>query len=288
MFLDFFTIFTFGKMDNMKNLPKYNPYRAILATIAAALFVVQWLCGDFPLWFFSAPMNLLVGALWITLLWEGYRRRATLTAVQYLLSPEASYIALAVAAIIAVVLGLQSNPSTTSGPVLGGAIYIQTVLYLVILRGWRNEQGIRWRFLATHCGLWLALTSMILGAPDKDILRAEVGNEPTREVIDEQGRKSYLAYELRLEKFEVEESESGTPQMFRARVAVDGKMVDIEVNSPYSQRYGEEIYLVSYDAEGCILQIVREPWRIVTATGIALLLIGAFMLFAQGLGGAKR
>ena len=129
---------------------------------------------------------------------------------------------------------------------------------------------------------------MILGAPDKDILRAEVGNEPTREVIDEQGRKSYLAYELRLEKFEVEESESGAPQRVRARVAVDGKMVDIEVNSPYSQRYGEEIYLVSYDAEGCILQIVREPWRIVTATGIALLLIGAFMLFAQGLGGKKR
>ena len=71
-------------------------------------------------------------------------------------------------------------------------------------------------------------------------------------------------------------------------MAIDDKIVDIEVNSPYSQRYGEHIYLVSYDADGCTLQIVREPWRIVSATGIAILLLGAFMLFLQGFGGAKR
>ena len=260
----------------MKSLPQYRLPRIALATIAVALLVVQWFCGDFPLWLFSAPMNLLVGALWIALLWEGYRRRASLTAVQYLLSPEASYIALAVATLIAATLGLQSDPTTTSWLVVGGFIYVQSVLILVILRGWRNENGIRWRFLATHCGLWLAVTSALLGAPDKEILRAEVGKEPTREVINEEGKKSYLNYELRLDNFVVENSEDGTPQMFRASVAIDDKIVDIEVNSPYSQRYGEEIYLVSYDAEGCILQIVREPWRIVTATGIAM---GEFISF---------
>ncbi|MBR4849622.1 MAG: cytochrome c biogenesis protein ResB [Alistipes sp.] len=272
----------------MKSLPQYHLPRIALATIAVALLVVQWFCGDFPLWLFSAPMNLLVGALWIALLWEGYRRRASLTAVQYLLSPEASYIALAVATLIAATLGLQSNPTTTSWLVVGGFIYVQSVLILVILRGWRNENGIRWRFLATHCGLWLAVTSALLGAPDKEILRAEVGKEPTREVINEEGKKSYLNYELRLDNFVVENSEGGTPQMFRASVAIDDKIVDIEVNSPYSQRYGEDIYLVSYDADGCILQIVREPWRIVSATGIAILLLGAFMLFLQGFGGTKR
>jgi hypothetical protein len=58
--------------------------------------------------------------------------------------------------------------------------------------------------------------------------------------------------------------------------------VDIEVNSPYSQSYGEDLYLVSYMPQGCVLQIVREPWRGVTAVGVAMLLLGAFMLFMQG------
>ena len=86
----------------------------------------------------------------------------------------------------------------------------------------------------------------------------------------------------------MEQSEDGTPKQFRATVAVDDKIVDIEVNSPYSQRYGEDIYLVSYAPEGCVLQIVREPWRVVTATGIAMLLLGAFMLFLQGFQSRER
>ena len=262
--------------------------RLLLAAIIVALFGVQWLFGEFPVWFFSAPMNLLLGALWLALVWEGYRRRATLSVVQYFLSAEATYIALAVAAILSAVLGLQSDPATTSWPAVGGFLYVQTVLTLVILRGWRNSGGVRWRFIITHLGLWMAVTSALLGAADKQILRVQVGEEPTREAINEQGTKSYLSYELRLVDFKVEQSEGGTPQMFRATVAVDDKVVDIEVNSPYSQRYGEDIYLVSYDSNRCILQIVREPWRAVTAAGIAMLLLGALMLFLQGFGGVKR
>lgn len=254
----------------------------MLVLLALVLFAVQWLCGDLPLWLFAAPMNLLVGVLWLIAIWEGYRRRATLSVVRYLLSAEASYIALAVAALIALVVGLQSEPATSSWPVVGGFLYVQTVLTLVVLRGWRNENGVRWRFLVTHCGLWLAVTSLLLGAPDKQILRMQVGDTPSREVVNEQGEKSYLDYELRLEKFDMTESASGTPEQFRATVAIDDELVDIEVNSPYAHHYGEDIYLVSYGREGCVLQIVREPWRAVTAIGVGLLLIGAFMLFMQG------
>ncbi|MBO7221114.1 MAG: cytochrome c biogenesis protein ResB [Alistipes sp.] len=272
----------------MINSSKYRQLRLGLLGVGVVLFGAQWLFGSFPIWLFAAPMNLLIGALWLVLVWEGFRRRTTLPIVQYLLSAEATYIALAVAAIIALVLGLQSSPQTTSWPVVGGFFYVLTVLSLVILRGWRNEGGVRWRFLITHCGLWLAMTSALLGAPDKAVLRAEVGAEPTREAVNEQGKKSYLDYELRLEKFEVENSENGTPQMFRAVVEVDGEIVDIEVNTPYSQRYGEDIYLVSYEKNSCILQIVREPWRGITMVGIAMLLLGAFLLFLQGFGGAKQ
>ncbi len=272
----------------MNRLTKHTVPRVVVIAIVIALGGAQWLFGEFPLYFFAMPMNLLLGALWLALLWEGYRHRATSATIQYLLSAEATYTALALAAILSAVLGLQSNPATTSWLTIGGFLYIQTVLTLVILRGWRNDRGVRWRFLATHCGLWLAVTSALLGAPDKEVLRTQVGKEPTREVVNEQGAKIYLDYELRLDDFVVEHTESGTPEMFRATVAIDEKIVDIEVNSPYHKEYGEDIYLVSYSPEGCVLQIVREPWRVVTTIGIALLLLGAFMLFLHGFGGEKR
>lgn len=266
----------------MGSTQKYRLPRIALAVVAVALFVLQWLVGEFPVWLFAAPINILLGALWLIALWDGYRRRATSTIVQYLLSAEGTYIALGIAATIAVVLGLQNKPAMTSYPVVGGILFVQSVLTLVILRGWRNKNGVRWRFLITHCGLWLAVTSAFFGAPDKQILRVRVGDTPTREAISEQGNKSYLDYQLRLDNFEVEQSESGTPRRFCATVAVDNEIIDIEVNSPYSPKFGEDIYLVNYAPEGCLLQVVREPWRGVTAAGIALLLLGAFMLFLQG------
>ena len=266
----------------MKSRPKYLLPRLVLATIAVALFVAQWAFGEFPVWLFAAPMNLLICALWLVVIWEGYRRRTTSVVVQYLLSAEATYLALMVAVTIAVVLGLQSEPVTTSWPTVGGALYILTVLSLVILRGWRNNGGIRWRFVITHCGLWIALVAMFFGAPDKQILRMQVCCTPSREAINERGEKVFLNYELRLEDFVVEQSDSGTPKGFKATVAIDEKSVEIEVNAPHAQHYGEDIYLVSYAPEGCVLQIVREPWRIVSLVGVAMLLLGALILFLQG------
>lgn len=273
--------------DNMKGSTTYLMPRVVLGVFAVALFVVQWLVGEFPVWLFEMPMNLLVGLLWLVLLWESYRHREKSSLIRYMLSAEATYVALAVSAIIAAVLGLQAEPSTTSWPVVGGGVFVLSVLTLVILRGWRNDKGVRWRFLTMHCGLWLALLSMLLGAADKQVLRVEVGETPLREAINERGVKSYLDYELRLDKFEIEKSQDGTPKQFKASVAIDEKVVDIEVNSPYSQSYGEDIYLVSYAADGCVLQIVREPWRVVTTFAIALLLLGALMLFMQGIGGRR-
>jgi hypothetical protein len=265
-----------------------NIVRMVLVAFALALFVVQWAVGDFPLWFFAAPMNLLLGLLWLLAIWEGYRHRERLAVVRYLLSAEATYVALAVAVVVAVALGLQSEPASTSWPVVGGLLFVQSVLTLVLLRGWRNERGVRWRFLATHIGLWLAVTSALFGAPDKEILRLQVGVEPTREAVNERGQKRFLDYELRLERFDIERSESGSPEQFVASVAVDDKVVDIEVNSPYSQRFGEDIYLVNYASEGCVLQIVREPWRGVTAVGVVVMLLGAVVLFLQGFGGERQ
>ena len=140
----------------MKDSTKYLVPRIVVVMVVIALVVAQWLVGDFPVWFFAFPMNLLVGALWLALVWEGYRRRAASVAVQYLLSAEATYLSLAIAVAISVALGLQSEPSTTSWPVVGGGLFVLSVLTLVVLRGWRNGGGVRWRFVVLHCGLWLS------------------------------------------------------------------------------------------------------------------------------------
>ena len=46
----------------MKGSTKFLVPRIVVVVVAIALFVVQWLVGDFPVWFFAFPMNLLVGA----------------------------------------------------------------------------------------------------------------------------------------------------------------------------------------------------------------------------------
>lgn len=266
----------------MKEFFKENIAYVVLASIAVALFVVQWLFGDVPVAFFAAPMNLLFAVLWLVVVVEGFRHRSKSAIVRFLLSAEATYLAIAVAATIAVAMGLQREPTTASWVVVGGALYVLTTLSLVILRGWRNEGGVRWRFLIMHVGLWLALVSMFFGAPDKQILRMQVDCTPSRAAVDERGVNHFLDYELRLEKFDVERAENGSPQQFSATVAVDDKVVTIAVNSPYSHKFGEDIYLVNYTAEGCVMQIVREPWKVVTVVGVAMLLIGAMMLCLRG------
>ena len=47
-------------------------------------------------------------------------------------------------------------------------------------------------------------------------------------------------------------------------------------------RFGEDIYLTSVSDEGCVFQIVREPWRYFALVGILMLIAGAFMLFVGG------
>ena len=72
--------------------------------------------------------------------------------------------------------------------------------------------------------------------------------------------------------------------MFEAEAVVDGELIALRVNKPVSISFGEEVYLVSgsKDGDSCILQIVREPWKYITAAGIIILMAGAFMLFVTG------
>ena len=161
-----------------------------------------------------------------------------------------------------------------------------TVLLYVVIRGWKNGEGIRWRFLLNHAGLLLALSSAFFGAPDSEELRLQAFKDvPVREAFRMEGTRTWLRYEVELKDFRVEAFDNGTPSSYEADVVVDGKEVTLKVNHPYSIGLSEDIYLSSYDqaaGEYCVLQIVKEPWKYPALAGILMMLSGAFVLFIQG------
>lgn len=265
---------------------------ALVLVMGAALIVatvVQICFGAFPLAIVRFPLNIILMALWLVLLVELYRRREGSRVARAMLSQGATVLSLVLMAAVGVALGLQREPASTAWPTVVAVLFVLSHLTLVTLRGWRNGQGVRWRFVVNHAGLWLALVAGFWGAPDRVQMRAMVGREvPTREAYDIEGRTTMLDCELQLIDFKAEYYAEGAPSMFEAEVAVDGEPVTLRVNSPHHRTWSETIYLVSYDQEQadaaryCVVEVVREPWRWLSVAGIVMLIAGAVLMFAAG------
>lgn len=251
----------------------------------------------FPSDFFAFPLNLIFLVLWgvgCALLWVHCRKTLL---VRFLLSPAATFISIGLFAVLCLVIGFTGMRSLAGSWVsVAVSLLLQTVLLFVIMRGWRRPTAsgarlgaIRWRFLLLHVGLLVAVGSAFWGAPDGRTLRmkAYLGVQG-QEAYYMDGRQTWLPYTVTLQVFDVQEYDNGVPSAYRAVVEVDGVAAEIEVNDPYARGFGEDIYLVGYDvAKGtessyCILEIVREPWKYLTVTGIVMLLIGAVLLFIGG------
>ena len=244
--------------------------------------------------FFSFPLNLLLAVLWFggwTWLWKSRpagdgMKFVTSRLLRFMLSPAATVSALVILVAACIWIGFSGDREfVQTVPFVAVLLYVQTVVFLVILRGWRHSGGaVRWRFLLIHAGLMLALGAGFWGAPDSSELRLALTSGQTSEkayLMD--GRITSLRYQLRLDDFKVETSVDGKPSYYEAIVSVDdGDSVRITVNHPYSVRFGEDVYLASVSDAGCVFQIVREPWRYVALSGILMLLAGAFMLFIKG------
>ena len=254
----------------------------------AVLSVVAELClGSFPLDIFRFPLNILVAALWIALIAIMYRNRAGNAFALFMLSRQATWLSLALMAMAGIVLGLQRKPSTTAWPVVVSLLFILTHLCFVVMRGWRNAKGIRWRFCLTHLGLLLALGAGFWGAPDREQWRVAAHHYPSNEAYTMEGKQRFLPYTIELESFRMEQAENGAPTHYEAEIMVDGKKVMLRVNHPYERTLTEKIYLVSFGKTlmgetYAVIEIVKEPWQWMTATGIIMLIAGAVLLFVQG------
>lgn len=236
--------------------------------------------------FFAFPLDLLLAILWFGGWMWLWKSRSGSRAVRFMLSPAATVSALVLLLCACLWIGFSGfREFVQSLPFVVMLLYLQTVIFLITLRGWRRPGGeVRWRFLLIHAGLLLALGAGFWGAPDSSEMRvALTEGEVTQKAYLMNGRVSGLGYELSLEDFKIEKSDDGRPSYYEAWVSVGGsKAVQITVNHPYSVRFGEDIYLASASETGCVFQIVREPWRYFALAGILMLLAGAFLLFIKG------
>lgn len=272
----------------MENRSKIERVAVIILLVIVALAgVLQLFVGNVPVELFRFPLNLIIAVVWLYGLYELYRARRRNVVAQFLLSPVASWLSVATLVIACIVMGLQRHPAVMSYPFVVVVLYVLTQLSMVIMRGWRNAAGVRWRFVCNHVGLWLAVMAGFWGAADNDILRTMVvAEQPSREAYYVDGRMTLLLYEMQLVDFRAEYFDNGTPSSYEADVAIDGRVVTLSVNNPYARTWSEDIYLVGYEPHGqsvaCVVQVVRQPWKWPMATGIVLLIVGAILMFVQG------
>ena len=236
--------------------------------------------------FFAFPLNLMVAALWmLCLVW--LRNNCSNSAImRFLHSPAATISAITLLILTCLWVGFSGDRSFVESILFVVVLlYVQTVLFLITIRGWRRPDGaVRWRFLLLHFGLLMAVGAGFWGSPDSDEYRMRIYiGETSREAVTLASRRVMLPYEISLLSVETEYSEDGVPSHYEALISVkDGKTVKLMVNHPYEVRFGEDLYLSSVSEDSCVLQIVREPWRYFALSGIIMLLAGAFLLFING------
>lgn len=246
-------------------------------------------------YFFAFPLNVLFAAIWVIVVYLLYNRFSKSAFVKFMLSPIATIASLGMFAAACIVVGLTGKRELVSSWIFAFIIFfLLTVLMFVLMRGWRRQMPdgtvfIRWRFILLHVGLLLALGSGFWGAPDSQTLRLQVFEGiPVKEAFFMNGESVWLPYEINLKSVEIDTWENGVPSYTAADIVIDGHEARVAVNHPYSRSFGEDVYITAYggNTDGevpyCILQIVREPWKYVMATGILMLLAGALLLFLNG------
>lgn len=272
--------------------------------------IIQLFTGNFPLTFMAFPLNIVFAVIWLFLLWRLYKESRTSSFSRFLLAPQTCVLSILLLIAGSLVIGLFPQLSAAEAAKRSGVLaslgcynFMTTWIFIAILflllsnlgmitlRAFYTRKHARWRFLLNHAGLWLALFAGFFGSSDTQVLRIPLyKGEPAREAFDMNGASYHLDYEMELRSFSVEYYPNGRPSRFAAEVRLGEEEALLEVNHPYSYRWGEDVYLTGYDVAGgkdskyCILQVVVQPWKYVMVAGILMMLVGAVLLFINGPG----
>lgn len=234
------------------------------------------------------PVNIILAILWVAAVLFLWRNHGKSRMMRFLLSPWTTVTSILLFASGCLVLGFTCDVRMTgSWWFVAELVFLMTVLLAVLLRGWRDASGkLRVRFILNHAGLLVVLVSLFCGIPDTDVLRMSlVPGQKSDTAFREDGSVDKLRYVISLDDFSTEYFDNGVPSVYEAKVRVDGSPVSIRVNNPFTARLGEQIYLVAAGGSGdggCVMQIVRQPWKYLTVIGILMMIAGAVMLFARG------
>lgn len=249
--------------------------------------------------FLSFPLNLILFLLWMTVILIMWRNHRDSPLVKFLLGSRSVILSIFLLVAASLFIGLTGKREIASSwPFILVLLYFQTVLSLVILRGWKTRnvdeplyKCIRWRFLLLHLGLLMAVSSAFWGAPDTQELRIRLRRDTGMLAADSlteayrtDGTRVWLNTRMMLLDFNMKSTDEGVPTLFEAVVLIDGEDVSLRVNHPYSMGFGRDLYLSGYDNRtgACILQLVYEPWKYTARIGIIMMLAGAMLLFLKG------
>lgn len=256
----------------------------------AVAVVCQILSGDFPSQFFVFPVNAAFMLLWIAVLWVMFREKRDSAALRMLLSRETTLILLGMFIASCLIQGFSTVRLTGSWWFVAVLFALLSHIFLVLLRGMSHPRPFRLRFFLNHAGLFIALAGGMFGSPDTHDWRTVAGPDRTvREAVDISGHRTALEYDFQLAGWEVESYDNGTPKSYRAVVRIDGeKDIVLRVNHPYRLSWKDDLYLSGFNEGGCVLQVVRHPWKYAECLGIIMLLAGAVLVFLQGPAGAAK
>ncbi len=269
--------------------------------------VLQLTVSNLPVHFMAFPLNVSFAALWLFGVWLLYKDYRHTLAVRFLLSSAVTAGSLVAFLSGALVIGMFPQLSSveaaaksgilarmgcydfmTSWPFVFILFLLLTHLALVTCRGALMQRKNKWRFIFNHAGLWLALFAGFCGSTDVRVLRIPlVKGEANTRAYTMDGVVSYLDYELELVDFRADYYDNGMPRHYEAKVRVAADTVTLEVNHPYTYRWGEDIYLTGYERRNgsqsyCVLQVVEQPWKYVQLLGILMALVGGILLFING------
>lgn len=298
---------------------KRSTYIVFWSTLILFSSVIQYFTGNFPYSVFSFPLNLIIGALWIYLIYLSLGSYSDRPAVRFMLSGSTTFFSLLFLILGSLVIGLFPQMTAADAQAMPGIlsrlgvynfmsswifVAILTVflthLGMITLRGTMRRATFRLRFFLNHAGLWIAVFATFLGSADTVTLRIPVFfDRPNREAYTLEGERTFLGYNLLLKDFHAEYYENGAPRNYLAVVSLSEPGSDtaeefiLRVNHPYSHTFGQDIYLTSYDTTSarpryCILQIVIQPWKYIQLLGIIMTLAGGIMLFAFGPRSGKK
>ena len=175
--------------------------------------------------FFAFPLNLMIAALWcLGLVWLRNKHRDC-AVMRFLHSPVATVSAIGLLILACLWVGFSGDRTFVQSVLFVAVLlYVQTVLFLITLRGYRRADGvIRWRFLFLHLGLMLALGAGFWGSPDSSEYRMRIQvDESSREAVTLDATRVVLPYEITLHDLSTEYSEDRTPNHYEAYLSVNG------------------------------------------------------------------